>query len=293
MICVSLPSLVATKHKSMSQQTLTVLLFLQFTFFISSPVTSLYSPSPPAAPFSQTTPDPGFSPRAEWLFAHATHYDATDTLGGACGYGDLPNGMATAAISQALFDRGQICGACFELRCREEDTDFDRRWCIFGASVAVTAANFCAPNYGSDAESLGGHCNPPKQHFVIPIEVFEKIAIWKTGTGNMPVQYRRIKCKREGGMRFTITGSGIFISVLISNVGGMGDIVGVKVKGSKTGWLSMGRNWGQNWHVNALLQNQPLSFEVKGSDGIAVTSYNVAPKNWTFGQSFEGKQFEH
>ena len=42
-------------------------------------------------------------------------------------------------------------------------------------------------------------------------------------------------------MRFTVTGSGIFISVLISNVAGHGDVVEVKVKGSRTGWLSMGR----------------------------------------------------
>jgi len=103
--------------------------------------------------------------------------------------------------------------------------------------------------------------------------------------------WSRIECRREGGIRFTISGSGIFISVLISNVGGMGNTVGVKVKGSKTGWLSMGRNWGQNWHVNALLQNQPLSFELTASDGRTVKSYSVAPKDWTFGQSFQGKQF--
>lgn len=105
--------------------------------------------------------------------------------------------------------------------------------------------------------------------------------------------WSRIKCRREGGVRFTVTGSGIFISVLISNVAGHGDIVAVKVKGSRTGWLSMGRNWGQNWHINALLQNQPLSFEVTSSDGKTVTAYNVAHKDWTFGQTFEGKQFDY
>lgn len=104
--------------------------------------------------------------------------------------------------------------------------------------------------------------------------------------------WRRIKCTREEGIRFTITGSRIFISVLISNVAGKEDIVTVRVKGSRTGWLPMSRNWDQNWHVNALLQNQPLSFEVTSSDGITLTSYNVAPKDWSFGQSFEGKQFE-
>ncbi|XP_061350339.1 expansin-A13-like [Gastrolobium bilobum] len=269
---------------------LSALISITILFTLTSPAISRYSsPSPPAAPFSES-PD-------EWLSARATYYASADNprdaVGGACGYGDLLKasyGIATAGLSEALFGRGQICGACFELRCVEEETLFDRRWCISGTSVIVTATNFCAPNYGFDAESNGGHCNPPKQHFVVPIEAFEKIAIWKAG--NMPVKYRRIKCRREGGIRFTITGSGIFVSVLISNVGGTGDIVAVKVKGSRTGWLPMGRNWGQNWHVSALLQNQPLSFEVTSSDGITVTSYNVAPKDWSFGQTFVGRQFE-
>lgn len=102
----------------------------------------------------------------------------------------------------------------------------------------------------------------------------------------------RIKCRKEGGVRFTVGGAGIFLSVLIRNVAGAGDITAVKIKGSRTGWLPMGRNWGQNWHINADMKNQPLSFEVTSSDGLTITSYNVAPKSWSFGQTFEGKQFE-
>ncbi|CAL5371503.1 unnamed protein product [Camellia sinensis] len=263
-------------------------------------VTAHYSSSSDPSPSSSSSSWWGGSSSAtttsstftEWRSAHATYYaaaDPRDAVGGACGYGDLVKGgygMATAGLSSTVFERGQICGACFEIRCVE-----DLRWCIPGTSIIVTATNFCAPNYGFSSVS-GGHCNPPNTHFVLPIESFEKIAIWKAG--NMPIQYRsnRIKCRKEGGVRFAIEGSGIFLSVLISNVAGAGDIVAVKVKGSRTGWLPMGRNWGQNWHINADLKNQPLSFEVTSSDGVTLTSYNVAPKNWNFGQTFEGKQFQ-
>ncbi|CAH9094903.1 unnamed protein product [Cuscuta epithymum] len=228
--------------------------------------------------------------QSEWRSARATFYapaDPRDVVGGACGFGDLEKGgygKATAGLSTALFDRGQICGACFEVRCVD-----DTRWCIPGTSIIVTATNFCAPNYGLESDG-GGHCNPPNAHFVLPIEAFEKIAIWKAS--NMPIQYRRIKCRKEGGVRFTITGAGISLTVLISNVAGAGDIVTVKIKGPRTGWLPMGRNWGQNWHINADLRNQPLSFELTTSDRVTLASYSVAPKNWNFGQTFEGKQFE-
>jgi hypothetical protein len=171
---------------------------LQLTFLFSSSTTSHYSsPSPPATPFSESSPEPPSSTVSDWLSAHATYYSATDdtrdAVDGACGYGDTHRDgygiAASAALSETLFVRGQICGACFELRCLEEDVPFDRRWCVSGKSIVVTATNFCAPNYGFDAESEGGHCNPPKQHFVLPVEAFEKIAIWKGG--NMPVKYRR------------------------------------------------------------------------------------------------------
>ncbi|KAF8015029.1 hypothetical protein BT93_H0731 [Corymbia citriodora subsp. variegata] len=264
-------------------------LFLQTLALLLALASPSASHTPTAASSSSSSP-PHSSSMSEWRSARATYYaaaDPRDAVGGACGYGDLAKagyGMATVGLSESLFERGQICGACFELRCVD-----DLRWCIPGTSLIVTATNFCAPNYGFVADG-GGHCNPPNKHFVLPIEAFEKIAIWKAG--NMPVQYRRIKCRKEGGIRFTIDGSSIFISVLISNVAGAGDIAAIKIKGSKTGWLPMGRNWGQNWHINADLRNQPLSFEVTSSDGLTVTSYNVAPKNWNFGQTFEGKQFE-
>ncbi|GFP97523.1 expansin-a13 [Phtheirospermum japonicum] len=44
--------------------------------------------------------------------------------------------------------------------------------------------------------------------------------------------------------------------MLISNVAGAGDVAAVKIKVPRTGWLPMGRNQGQNYHINSDLKNQ-------------------------------------
>ncbi|KAE8689777.1 Expansin-A16 [Hibiscus syriacus] len=104
----------------------------------------------------------------------------------------------------------------------------------------------------------GGWCNPPRPHFDLAMPMFLKIAEYRAGI--VPVSFRR-------------------------------DVLKVSIKGSKSGWMSMSRNWGQNWQSNAVLVGQPLSFRVTGSDRRTSTSWNVAPPNWQFGQTFTGKNF--
>ncbi|KAK3018424.1 hypothetical protein RJ639_003445 [Escallonia herrerae] len=86
---------------------------------------------------------------------------------------------------------------------------------------------------------------------------------------------RRVMCSKKGGIKF--------------KVGGMGDVISVKIKGSNTTWIQMSRNWGQNWQTSEQVQGQVLSFQVTTSDGKIVESNNITPANWSFDQTFMGK----
>ncbi|KAB2085284.1 hypothetical protein ERO13_A05G371800v2 [Gossypium hirsutum] len=225
---------------------------------------------------------------SNWYDAHATFYgdmSGGGTMQGACGYGDLFKqgyGLQTTALSTALFNNGLTCGACFEIKCFN-----DPQWCYPKAgSIIVTATNFCPPNY---SKPDGNWCNPPLKHFDLSKPMFTKLAYYKAGI--IPVNYRRVLCYKKGGVQFQIKGNPYLTLVLLYNVGGVGDVKDVKIKGSSTGsWLQMSRNWGVNWQTGTKLVGQGLSFQVTTSEGKMIVFDNVVPANWQFNQVFDGKK---
>ncbi|KAL9374194.1 hypothetical protein Peur_033814 [Populus x canadensis] len=239
--------------------------------------------------------------------------------GGACNYKDVAGqgyGMNTAALSSVLFKNGQACGACFEIKCADNP-----QWCKLGQpSLIVTATDHCPPNPSLPNDN-GGWCNVPREHFDVAKPVFSQLAEYEAGI--IPIQYRRshdfsifshlaifynlkglsflikrvhfpcrVPCQKQGGIRFTILGNPWFYQVIVWNVGGAGDVVGVQVKGDdKLKWTQMERDWGTTWKTSAILLGESLSFRVSASDDRDSTSWHVTPKNWQFGQTYEGKNF--
>nr|XP_010318847.1 expansin-A23-like [Solanum lycopersicum] len=220
-----------------------------------------------------------------WNNARATFYGdmgGGQTMQGACGYGDTIKqgyGLETTALSTALFNKGSTCGACYQIKCVNAP-----KACHPDQVIIVTATNLCPPN---SKKTNDDWCNPPQKHFDLTMPMFIKIA--EQTAGVVPVVYRRVTCQKKGGLKFEIAGNPNWILVLVFNVGGVGDVVNVKIKGSKTQWIPMSRNWGQNWQANVQLGGQSLSFQVQTSDGKWVQSDNVAPDNWQYGQTFEAK----
>lgn len=96
---------------------------------------------------------------------------------------------------------------------------------------------------------------------------------------------------KVGGIRYTITGNPYFNLVMVSNVGGAGDVAGLSVKGNKrVKWTPLKRNWGQEWQTSEVLTGESLTFRVMTGDHRKATSWRVAPRDWTYDNTYQAKK---
>eukprot|EP00270_Netrium_digitus_P014681 TRINITY_DN5031_c0_g1_i1.p1 TRINITY_DN5031_c0_g1~~TRINITY_DN5031_c0_g1_i1.p1 ORF type:complete len:354 (-),score=20.64 TRINITY_DN5031_c0_g1_i1:228-1289(-) len=205
----------------------------------------------------------------KWVQAHATFYggaDASGTMGGACGYGDLYSagyGMDTAAASSAIFADGFACGGCYEVQCLNAP---GWSYCLQPSrTVTITITNLCPNNWALPSDA-GGWCNFPRKHFDMSQPVFEKIAQY--GAGIVPVQIRRVPCSRQGGIVFILSGNPYFLEINIQNVAGPGDLESVYVRYPGSSWLKMAHNWGAVYSYSGFMGYQkPLDFRLMSMTG--------------------------
>lgn len=72
------------------------------------------------------------------------------------------------------------------------------------------------------------------------------------------------------------------------NVGGGGDIGGIWVKGSSTGWIAMTHNWGASYQAFSTLGGQSFSFKITShTTKETIRAWNVAPSYWNVGVTYK------
>ncbi|KAE8679316.1 Expansin-A8 [Hibiscus syriacus] len=194
------------------------------------------------------------------------------------GHATSPGTMEVHVDMAGLFNNGLGCGYCFEMWC-----DGDPELCLPG-TITVTAISTPLTLL---CRMTGGWCNPPLQHFDMTKPAFLQIARYRAGI--VPISLRS-PMHEEKRNQVHINGRSYFNLVLITNVGGSGYVHSMSIMGSKRRWQAMSRNWGQNWQNNTYLDGQSLSYQVTASNGKTLTSYNLVPENWQFGQTFDDSQ---
>ncbi|RVW22224.1 Expansin-A2 [Vitis vinifera] len=214
---------------------------------------------------------PKFKP-GPWHNAHATFYggaDASQTMGGACGYGDLHKqgyGVQTAALSTVLFNVGRHVGLV-----SKSNVWMIHRGASEGRHHSWLQPPTCALQVAMEdgvIHLVNTLISPSLHFFRLPstrLALFRSVSqVTCSLTHFFLIVTRMVPCKKKGGIRFTISGNPYFNLVFIWNVGGAGDITSVQVKGDrKLKWTTLKRNWGQNWETDAMLVGESLTFRVR------------------------------
>jgi len=217
-----------------------------------------------------------------YIPSRATYYGSPDcrgTEGGACGYGSFGrnlNGGDVAAVAQ-LYRNGTGCGACYQVRCTNQDLCTDE-----GVKIVVT-------DYGQG----------DRTDFIMSLHGYSKLARMDKASqvismGVVEIEYKRISCKYKGyNIMFKIDNSSNFpnyLALMFWYQAGQKDVLAIQLcQEDSYEWKAMRRSHGAVWDVVTPPVGS-LSLRFLVSDGKKqewMSATNVIPANWTAGAVYD------
>ncbi|XP_015950837.3 putative expansin-B2 [Arachis duranensis] len=219
----------------------------------------------------------------QWQPASATWYgppDGAGTDGGACGYGSSvgnpPLSKLVSAGGPNIFNNGEGCGACYEVKCTENEA-------CSGETVTVMISDQCpgcpATHFDLSGFAFGSLAKPGQQDNL-------------RNAGRINLQYQRVSCSFGQPIVFTIDNGAnqYYFATEIEYENGEGNLVDVELKqANQDSWIPMKRLWGARWVLNlGSLMQPPFSLKltetsVNGSSK-TIEANNVIPAGWQPGQ---------
>ncbi|KAL9228843.1 hypothetical protein vseg_004379 [Gypsophila vaccaria] len=225
---------------------------------------------------------------SDWSIAGATWYGPSNGAGsdgGACGFRDTvgkpPYSSMISAGGPSLYDNGQGCGVCYQVKCTENEA-------CSGNAVTITLTDECPG------------CTKEAAHFDLSGTAFGALA--KPGLGEQlrnagvlyQLQYKMVKCDYPGVtvvLRVDQGSNPFYFAASIEYADGTG-IQKVEIQAqSSSEWLSMYESFGATWAINSGNVLKPpfsirLTEKVSGSTLILT---KIIPVGWQAGQIYRSR----
>ncbi|GLJ06551.1 hypothetical protein SUGI_0041700 [Cryptomeria japonica] len=218
---------------------------------------------------------------SQFISSRAVYSGTPDGLGtssGACGYGsygrDVMAGNAAAA-SQLLYRNGAGCGACYQVRCKNQALCTAN-----GVTVVVT-----------------DHGEGDRTDFIMSPHAFTTMA-WPgkdkqlKALGVVDIDYKRVPCNYPGhNIVFKINQSSnypYYLSLVLLYQGGQRDVEAVEISQERTSdWKEMRRSYGGVWDIvmSPPYTNLAIRFQLSGGEWIYAR--NPIPSHWKAGALYD------